>query len=335
MRKEILKVDHLKKYFPIKSGIWNRTVTNIKAVDNISFTVHEGETVGIVGESGCGKSTVARTILQLEQPTAGNIYFEGKNLCLLRKKELRRKRKEMQMIFQHPHSSLNPRQRLKDILYEAMSIQKVVPKARKNEQVHALLQKVGLQPHQQERYPHELSGGEKQRVAIARALAVQPKLIICDEIVSSLDISRQAQILHLLKKLQQDFNLTYLFISHDLEVVRYISDRVIVMYVGQIVEMATTQSLFESPMHPYTHALLSAIPTPHPKAKRKRLLLKGEVPSPVEPPSGCRFHPRCPFATETCKKVAPTLQGTKDVEQNHLVACHYGEDIARNRSSFF
>lgn len=327
MGEELLKLERVKKYFPIKDGIFKQKVRFLKAVDDVSFTVYKGETVSIVGESGCGKSTLARTIVRLEEPTAGNIYFEGQNLRLLRKKEMRKKRKELQIIFQDPHHSLNPRQRIRNVLYEAMVIQKTVPKRERWKRTEELLQKVGIHVDKADSYPHELSGGEKQRIAIARALAVQAKIIICDEIVSSLDVALQTQILRLLKRLQKEFQLTYLFISHDLNVVSHISDRVIVMYLGQIVEMSDTESLFNHARHPYTKALLSAIPIPHPGIKRNRMILTGEVPSPIHPPSGCRFHPRCPFVSEKCRKITPTLRNINELETNHQVACHYFDKV--------
>ncbi|MEH7452712.1 MULTISPECIES: ABC transporter ATP-binding protein [Bacillaceae] len=318
-KKILLNVDHLKQYFPIKGGVLGRTVNHVKAVDDISFHIYEGETLSIVGESGCGKSTTGRAILRLDEPTSGSIHFKEKDLLSLGKKEMRKIRKDLQVIFQDPFASLNPRQTIGQILGEALAIQNVVPKEERKARIEELLGHVGLRPEAMERYPHEFSGGQRQRVGIARALAVDPKLIICDEAVSALDVSIQAQVLNLLKSLQKKFSLTFLFISHDLGVVRHISDRVMVMYLGKIVEIADKKSIFENPQHPYTRALLSAIPVPNPVHQRERIILTGDVPSPINPPSGCRFHTRCPFAIDICKTQAPEL---KISEQNHQVACH-------------
>ncbi|MGG0178560.1 ABC transporter ATP-binding protein [Gottfriedia acidiceleris] len=318
-KKILLNVDHLKQYFPIKGGVLGRTVNHVKAVDDISFHIYEGETLSIVGESGCGKSTTGRAILRLDEPTSGSIHFKEKDLLSLGKKEMRKIRKDLQVIFQDPFASLNPRQTIGQILGEALAIQNVVPKEERKARIEELLGHVGLRPEAMERYPHEFSGGQRQRVGIARALAVDPKLIICDEAVSALDVSIQAQVLNLLKSLQKKFSLTFLFISHDLGVVRHISDRVMVMYLGKIVEIADKKSIFENPQHPYTRALLSAIPVPNPVHQRERIMLTGDVPSPINPPSGCRFHTRCPFAIDICKTKAPEL---KISEQNHQVACH-------------
>ncbi|WP_088013726.1 ABC transporter ATP-binding protein [Gottfriedia acidiceleris] len=318
-KKILLNVDHLKQYFPIKGGILGRTVNHVKAVDDISFHIYEGETLSIVGESGCGKSTTGRAILRLDEPTSGSIHFKEKDLLSLGKKEMRKIRKDLQVIFQDPFASLNPRQTIGQILGEALAIQNVVPKEQRKARIEELLGHVGLRPEAMDRYPHEFSGGQRQRVGIARALAVDPKLIICDEAVSALDVSIQAQVLNLLKSLQKKFSLTFFFISHDLGVVRHISDRVMVMYLGKIVEIADKKSIFENPQHPYTRALLSAIPVPNPVHERERIILTGDVPSPINPPSGCRFHTRCPFAIDICKTKVPEL---KLSEQNHQVACH-------------
>lgn len=318
-KKVLLSVNQLKQYFPIKGGIFGRTVNHVKAVDDISFDIYQGETLSIVGESGCGKSTTGRAILRLDEPTSGTIQFQEKDLLGLSKKEMRKVRKDLQVIFQDPFASLNPRQTVEQILAEALAIQNVVPKENRRNRIEELLGHVGLRPESMERYPHEFSGGQRQRIGIARALAVEPKLIICDEAVSALDVSIQAQVLNLLKSLQRQFNLTFLFISHDLGVVRHISDRVMVMYLGKVVEIADKKSIFEQPQHPYTRALLSAIPVPNPVQKRERILLTGDVPSPIDPPSGCRFHTRCPFAIDICKSQAPEL---KISAQNHQVACH-------------
>lgn len=327
-KKELLKVKNLKQYFPIKGGFFGRTVNYVKAVDDISFTVYEGETVSIVGESGCGKSTTGRSILRLDEPTEGSVEFDGVDLLSLNKKKMRSVRKDLQIIFQDPYASLNPRQTVKQILTEAMTIQKVVPKSEMNDRVAELMEIVGLQPHQANRYPHEFSGGQRQRIGIARALSVDPKLIIADEAVSALDVSIQAQILNLLKKFQEEFDLTYLFISHDLGVVRHISDRIIVMYLGKIVEIGDKKSIFENPQHPYTKALLSAIPVPDPEKKKERIILQGDVPSPINPPTGCRFHTRCPFATDLCREKEPELRNLDHMQDGHQAACHFIKEIS-------
>ncbi|WP_413377069.1 ABC transporter ATP-binding protein [Alkalihalobacillus sp. 1P02AB] len=327
MKKELLKVENLKQYFPIKGGLLGRTVNHVKAVDDISFTIYEGETVSIVGESGCGKSTTGRAILRLDEPTAGKVEFDGEDLLSLNKSEMRKKRKDLQIIFQDPYASINPRQTVRQVLEEAMIIQKVLPKDERGERIRELMETVGLGAHQIDRFPHEFSGGQRQRVGIARALTVDPKLIICDEAVSALDVSIQAQVINLLKRLQREFQLTYLFISHDLGVVRHISDRVIVMYLGRIVEIADKKSLFTNPQHPYTKALLSAIPSTDPEKKKERIILQGDVPSPINPPTGCRFHTRCPFATEKCKTDTPELRTTDFMKEGHQSACHYMEEI--------
>ncbi|MBU8598596.1 ABC transporter ATP-binding protein [Shouchella clausii] len=324
----LLKVDHLKQYFPIKGGFLGRTVNHVKAVDDISFEVKEGETVSIVGESGCGKSTTGRAILRLDEPTSGKIQFQGEDLLSLNRAQMRKKRKDLQIIFQDPYASINPRQTVRQVLSEAMTIQGVAPARDHDRLIRELMKTVGLGEHQIDRFPHEFSGGQRQRVGIARALAVNPKLIICDEAVSALDVSIQAQVINLLKKLQRELKLTYLFISHDLGVVRHISDRVIVMYLGRIVEMGDKKSVFDNPQHPYTKALLSAIPKPDPSIKKERIILQGDVPSPIDPPSGCRFHTRCPFATEKCKTEVPELRTTKGMANSHAGACHYMEEIS-------
>jgi oligopeptide/dipeptide ABC transporter ATP-binding protein len=326
-KKELLKVEGLKQYFPIKGGFLGRTVNHVKAVDDISFTVYEGETVSIVGESGCGKSTTGRAILRLEEPTDGKVAFQEVDLASLSKREMRKYRKDLQIIFQDPYASINPRQTVSEILTEAMEIQNSVPKEKRRERVLELLQTVGLNEYQADRYPHEFSGGQRQRIGIARALSVNPKLIICDEAVSALDVSIQAQVLNLLEELQEEYKLTYLFISHDLGVVRHISDRVIVMYLGKIVEIADRDSLFESPKHPYTKALLSAIPVPDPEHIKSQIVLKGDVPSPINPPTGCRFHTRCPYAQERCVKEEPQLKTHANMLEGHEAACHFVEEI--------
>ncbi|WP_163100574.1 ABC transporter ATP-binding protein [Peribacillus alkalitolerans] len=315
----LLTVEHLKQYFPIKDSSLFKPKSFVKAVDDISFKIFEGETLSIVGESGCGKSTTGRAILRLDEPTAGNIIFDGKNLVTLNKKDLRSVRGDLQVIFQDPFASLNPRQTIKQILNEAMAIQKVLPREKRKERMLELLGYVGLPQDALDRYPHEFSGGQRQRIGIARALAVNPKLIICDEAVSALDVSIQAQILNLLKKLQKEMKLTFLFISHDLSVVRHISDRVMVMYLGKIVEIADKKDLFDSPRHPYTKALLSAIPVPDITVRKEKILLSGDVPSPINPPAGCRFHTRCPYVTERCRKEEPEL---RQVGASHQISCH-------------
>lgn len=326
-KKELLKVEGLKQYFPIKGGFLGRTVNHVKAVDDISFTIYEGETVSIVGESGCGKSTTGRSILRLEEPTEGKVEFQGVNLADISKRQMRDYRKDLQIIFQDPYASINPRQTVASVLNEAMEIQKVLPANKRRARIEELLETVGLLPYQADRFPHEFSGGQRQRIGIARALSVDPKLIICDEAVSALDVSIQAQVLNLLEDLQEEFNLTYLFISHDLGVVRHISDRIIVMYLGKIVEIADKTSLFENPQHPYTKALLSAIPVPDPDKKKERIVLKGDVPSPIDPPEGCRFHTRCPFATDKCRTEEPKLRTSELMKDEHEAACHYMEEI--------
>lgn len=325
-KKVLLQVEHLKQYFPVKTDSLFKPKNYVKAVDDISFHLLEGETLSIVGESGCGKSTTGRAILRLDEPTDGKVYYSGENILDFNKREMRRLRGDLQVIFQDPFASLNPRQTVKQILNEAMAIQKVVPKPERMERMLELLGYVGLPQEALNRYPHEFSGGQRQRIGIARALAVNPKLIICDEAVSALDVSIQAQILNLLKKLQRQFQLTFLFISHDLSVVRHISDRVMVMYLGKVVEIADKKALFDSPLHPYTKALLSSIPVPNPELKREKVILRGDVPSPINPPSGCRFHTRCPFATEKCKIEEPAL---RNLGGQHFVSCHYAEELAK------
>jgi oligopeptide/dipeptide ABC transporter ATP-binding protein len=321
-KKVLLQVDHLKQYFPVKTDSLLKPKAYVKAVDDVSFHLFEGETLSIVGESGCGKSTTGRAILRLDEPTDGKVLYSGKDILGFNKKEMRKLRGDLQVIFQDPFASLNPRQTVKQILNEAMAIQNVVEKTKRMDRMIELLGYVGLPTEALDRYPHEFSGGQRQRIGIARALAVNPKLIICDEAVSALDVSIQAQILNLLKKLQNQFGLTFLFISHDLSVVRHISDRVMVMYLGKVVEIADKKDLFDSPLHPYTRALLSSIPVPNPALKRERVILKGDVPSPINPPTGCRFHTRCPFATDKCKAEEPAL---RELGANHLVSCHYAE----------
>ncbi|WP_053083730.1 ABC transporter ATP-binding protein [Rubeoparvulum massiliense] len=314
----LLDIRDLKVHFPLKGGILGKTVNVVRAVDGIRFQIHAGETVSIVGESGCGKSTTGRAILRLVEPTAGEVYYDGKDLLSLSKAEMRKMRSQMQIIFQDPFASLNPRQTIRQILQEALEIQQVVPREQYAERLNQLIERVGLRPEALDRYPHEFSGGQRQRIGIARALAVEPRFIICDEAVSALDVSIQAQVLNLLQDLQELYQLTYLFIAHDLAVVRHISDRIIVMYLGKIVEIAKKETLFSQPLHPYTKALLSSIPTVEAGERKERIILKGEVPSPLNPPQGCHFHTRCPMATTACKTVVPTL---REVGPDHAVSC--------------
>ncbi|MCL2404259.1 MAG: dipeptide ABC transporter ATP-binding protein [Defluviitaleaceae bacterium] len=316
----LLDVKNLKQYFPIKGGILGRTIGHVKAVDGISFTVSEGETVGIVGESGCGKSSTGRAILRLEKSHEGEVNFDGVDLLKLSKSSMNKRRGDIQIIFQDPFASLNPRQTVYQILNEAMKIQNISTPEKRRQNIIELLATVGLSEHQIDRYPHEFSGGQRQRIGIARALSVRPKLIVCDEAVSALDVSIQAQVLNLLKDLQRRFGLTYLFISHDLGVVRHITDRIIVMYLGKIVEIADKKQLFENPAHPYTYALLSAIPSTKMDNKSERVILQGDVPSPINPPKGCRFHTRCPFVKDKCIAVEPQLT---QVAEGQFSACHY------------
>ncbi len=318
----LLEVRGLKKYFPITQGILiQRKVADVRAVDGLDFFVNEGETLGLVGESGCGKSTTGRTILQLYRPTAGSVLFRGKDLAKLSGEPLRKMWADMQMIFQDPYASLNPRMTVGDIVGEPLEVHNIAKGKDKRERVQELLQTVGLNPYFINRYPHEFSGGQRQRIGIARALAVNPDFIVCDEPISALDVSIQAQIINLLEELQDKFHLTYLFIAHDLSVVRHISDRIAVMYLGKIMELTDRTTLYENPLHPYTRALLSAVPIPDPviEEKRERIILTGDVPSPVKPPSGCRFHTRCPLAIPICKQVEPEW---RDVGNKHFVACH-------------
>lgn len=326
--KDMLRVENLKKYFPVKSSFLGRHSGNVYVVDDVSFSISKGETLGLVGESGCGKSTLARTILNFYEPTEGKIFFEEQDLALLSSREMRKKRREMQMIFQDPVSSLNPRMTIASILSEPFIIHKVKNKKEIGEAIRLLLQKVGLKEEALDAYPHEFSGGQRQRICIARALALNPKFIVCDEPVSALDLSIRSQILNLLVKLREDYQLAYLFISHDLAVIEHISDRVAVMYLGKIVELASNENLFARPAHPYTRALMEAIPRPELTSGEKRLikaakLIAGDVPSPFNPPSGCHFHPRCPMARENCKIEAPRLRNIASEDNPHWVSCHY------------
>ena len=317
-KRPLLEVKGVKKYFPVR-GALGTTVQEVKAVNDVSFEMNRGETFGVVGESGCGKSTLGRTILRLTEPTAGQAIFEGTDVFAMGPSELQSLRQDIQMVFQDPYSSLNPRKRIGAILEEPLNIHNIGTPREQTEKVLRILDTVGLQTDHYYRYPHEFSGGQRQRIGIARALMVEPKLVVCDEPVSALDVSIQSQIINLLKKLQQELQLTYLFIAHDISVVRYISDRVGVMYLGQMVEQAPTEAMFADPKHPYTRALLSSVPEPKLDAKRERIVLRGELPSPLNPPSGCVFHTRCPMAKPECKKVLPVK---KELSAGHFVSCH-------------
>lgn len=319
----LLEVKNLVKYFPIKGGLLQRTVAQVKAVDDVSFVVKEGETLGLVGESGCGKTTIGRTILRLTPATKGTVAFQGKDVFKANAGEMKALRKDMQIIFQDPYSSLDPRMPVGESIGEGLLVHGMRDTKKRNEIVIEMLKKVGLEDYHARRYPHEFSGGQRQRIGIARALALRPKFIVCDEPVSALDVSIQSQVLNILKDLQSEFGLTYLFIAHNLSVVEHISDRVGVMYLGKMVELTDRESLFRDPLHPYTKALLSAIPIPDPTVKRERMILQGEIPSPVNPPKGCRFHPRCPVAIDRCKVEDPVF---KELKPGHFAACHVAED---------
>jgi oligopeptide/dipeptide ABC transporter ATP-binding protein len=320
----LVEARNLVKYYPIRGGVFLKEVAAVKAVDDVSLTIRSGETMGLVGESGCGKTTFGRAILRLEEPTAGEVIFKGRNLLACDSKEMRGLRKQMQIIFQDPFSSLNPRKTIAQIIGEPLLVHGMKNRKHREERVLYLLDVVGLRPEQMRRYPHMFSGGQRQRIGVARALALNPELIVCDEAVSALDVSIQAQVLNLLKDLQQEFGLTYLFISHDLHVVEHISDRVAVMYLGKIVELAPSKDLYKRPLHPYSQALLSASPMPDPKRKHKRIILKGDVPSPIDPPSGCRFHTRCIYARDLCNRKEPAL---REIESRHMSACHFAGEV--------
>ncbi|MGG1678142.1 ABC transporter ATP-binding protein [Neobacillus sp. NRS-1170] len=316
----ILEIKGLKKHFPIKTGFFNKVTGHVRAVDGVDFKVMPGETLGIVGESGCGKSTTGRTILRLLDPSAGEVLFNGKDLAKLSKEEMRQMRKDIQMVFQDPYASLNPRKTIRQILLEPLKVHGIgSSREERMKRVEEIIEVVGLRKEHLDRHPHDFSGGQRQRIGIARALILKPKVIIADEPVSALDVSIQSQVLNLLKDLKKEFNLTLIFISHDLSVVRHLCDRIAVMYLGRVVEIADKKQLFNNPSHPYTRALLSAVPIANPKTKRERVILKGDLPSPANPPSGCTFHPRCPVANESCKSKIPILQ---DIDSGHQVSCH-------------
>lgn len=314
----LVEVKNLVKYFPVRAGLLQRVVNNVKAVDDVSFFVRKGETLGLVGESGCGKTTVGRTMLRLIEPTSGSVTIDGQDVFSMKPRELKAARREMQIIFQDPYASLDPRVPIGESVIEGLHIHKVGTPRERVEIMYETLAKVGLEDYHARRYPHEFSGGQRQRIGIARALALRPSFIICDEPVSALDVSIQSQVLNILRDLQGEFGLTYLFIAHNLSVVEHVSDRVAVMYLGKMVEMTTREELFRNPLHPYTKALMSAIPVPNPRLKRQRVILKGDVPSPLNPPKGCRFHPRCPVAIERCSQEEPVF---REAAPEHWVAC--------------
>ena len=319
-KETLLEVNNLKKYFPIKGGLLRRTVAAVKAVDGVSFAVRKGETLGLVGESGCGKTTTGRTILRLEQATAGEVLFEGKDVLKASRGQMKTLRRDMQIVFQDPYASLDPRITIGESVGEGLEIHGIGAPKERDERVREVLGRVGLSSAQMNRFPHEFSGGQRQRIGIARALIMEPKLIVCDEPVSALDVSIQSQVLNLLRNLQREFGLTYLFIAHNLSVVEHISDRVGVMYLGKLVELSGSEDLFREPLHPYTKALISAIPQPDPSARRERIMLHGDVPSAINPPSGCRFHTRCWIAKEICKDQEPAFE---EKRKGHWAACHF------------
>lgn len=321
----LLEVNNLVKHFPIKGGILRRTVAVVKAVDGVSFTLKRGETLGLVGESGCGKTTTGRTILRLEKATDGEVIFDGKDVLAASGSQLKALRRDMQIVFQDPYASLDPRMTIGESVAEGLTIHGIGSKAERADRVREVLAKVGMHPSHMERFPHEFSGGQRQRIGIARALVMNPKLIVCDEPVSALDVSIQSQVLNLLRNLQQEFGLTYLFIAHNLSVVEHISNRVGVMYLGKMVELADRMELFRRPLHPYTKALISAIPIPNPTIRRERIILQGDVPSPINPPKGCRFHPRCWMARDICREVEPVFE---EKAPGHWSACHFAHEVS-------
>ena len=320
--KDMIVVENLVKYYPVYGGVFRQVVDQVQAVDNVSFTIKEGETLGLVGESGCGKTTVGHTMLKLREPTSGSMHFDGKDVFQLKKEELKEMRRKMQIVFQDPYASLDPRLPVGESISEGLKIHKIGTNNERVEIVLEALRNVGLEDYHAHRYPHEFSGGQRQRIGIARALALNPKFIVLDEPVSALDVSIQAQVLNILQNLQDEFGLTYLFVAHNLAVVEHISDRVAVMYLGKIVELTAREKLFAKPIHPYTVALMSAIPLPDPTKKRERIILEGDVPSPLDPPFGCRFHPRCPYAENICGSKEPEL---REIEPGHQVSCHFAE----------
>ncbi len=321
----LLEVNNLVKHFPIKGGILRRTVAVVRAVDGVSFTLKRGETLGLVGESGCGKTTTGRTILRLEKATDGEVIFDGKDVLAASGSQLKALRRDMQIVFQDPYASLDPRMTIGESVAEGLTIHGIGSRAERIERVREVLAKVGMHPSHMERFPHEFSGGQRQRIGIARALVMNPKLIVCDEPVSALDVSIQSQVLNLLRNLQQEFGLTYLFIAHNLSVVEHISNRVGVMYLGKMVELADRMELFRRPLHPYTKALISAIPIPNPTVRRERIILQGDVPSPINPPKGCRFHPRCWMARDICREVEPVFE---ERAPGHWSACHFAHEVS-------
>lgn len=330
--KYILEVKNLKKYFPLNRNFFGKPQTYLRAVDNVSFGVKKGQTIGVVGESGCGKTTLGRTILKLYDSDGGKIWFDGKDLTEIKRNKMNDLRVDIQLVFQDPYSSLPPRMTVGSIISEAVKVHNVVPKEEVQSYVLKIMEQCGLQPSYYDRYPHEFSGGQRQRICIARALAVKPKLVICDEPVSALDVSIQAQVINLLKKLQNEMDLTYVFISHDLSVVKYITDQILVMYLGNMMEYGDTDEIFDNPLHPYTKALFSAVPVPNPDAKMERIILSGDIPSPANPPKGCKFHTRCKECMSVCKMLEPKyIEHTK----NHFVACHlYNEEVMNNLAKY-